>query len=101
MSEGINLKKLGPPLVLLLIGMCFWWFEANPTQPRKSGESVPSKILTTWKSGDRRLTLYEASTGEGVDGFFFNPKSNLIHLMVKGRYRDTALRGLLVSIKIK
>lgn len=100
------MKKLGPPLILLFIGLCFWWFDTNPTEPQKSSESVPSQIesvpsqiLTTWTTGKNRtikLTLYEASSGGDIQGFFFkhvSGKSGKIDGMVKGRYRDNALKG--------
>ena len=91
------MNKLSPPLVALFIGLCLGFFWRNPIN---SVESIPSKILTTWKSEDERLTLYETSTGQGVvDGFFFNAKSGEIDRIVKGRYRDNTLSGYYVRAK--
>ena len=89
------MKKLSPPLVALFIGL---WV-GGCSNPINSVESIPSKILTTWKSEDERLTLYETSTGQGVDGFFFNSKSGEIDRIVKGRYRGNTLSGYYVRAK--
>ena len=93
MNDETTLKKLGPPLVLFFIGLYFWWFETNPTEPRKSGESIPSQILTTWTIGNSKLTFYKGSSGDEVEGFQFNPKSNYTYAMLKGRYKDSVLSG--------
>ena len=93
LTDETILKKIGPPLVLLFIGLYFWWFETNPTELRKSGESIPAQILTTWKTGSTKLTLYQASSGDEVEGYWFNPKTNHIYTLLKGHYRNSAVSG--------
>ena len=85
------MQFLRPFLVLFFIGLCFWWFETNPSELRKSGESIPSQILTTWKTGSTKLTLYQASSGDEVEGYWFKPKTNHIYTTLKGHYRNSVV----------
>ena len=58
-------------------------------------------MLTTWTTGNTKLTLYQASAGDAVEGFFFNPKSNRIYGILKGRYRNRVLTGDWIQAKSK
>ena len=80
------LNKFIPPLILLAAGMYFWWSRAD---------SVPSEILTTWRTGTdhRLLTLYKGGSKDAVDGYFYNSKSGWIEGMVRSKYRDSVLTG--------
>ena len=80
------MKKFLPPLLLLAAGMYFWWSKAN---------SAPSEILTTWRTGtdDRSLTLYQGTTKNAVDGYFYNSKSGRVEGMVRSNYQDGILSG--------
>ena len=61
-------KKFVPALLLLASGIYFWWSKAD---------TAPSEIFTTWRTGtdDRLLTLYQGTSKDTVDGYFYNSKS--------------------------
>ena len=99
LAEKTAVKKFGPPLALFLIGLCFWWLKPDTSEPQKNSESIPSQMLTTWTTGNTKLTLYQKTTGELTEGFFFNPKSNRIYGILQGRYRDGALNGHWIQAK--
>ena len=80
------MRKLLPPLLLLASGIYFWWSKAD---------SAPTEIFTTWRTGtdDRLLTLYQGTSKNTVDGYFYNSKSGRIEGMVRSTYRNSNLTG--------
>ena len=88
------MKKFLPPLLLLATGMYFWWTKAD---------SAPSEILTTWKTGTdyRLLTLYQGTSKNAVDGYFYNSRSVRIEGMVRSTYRDSVLTGYWFQSRIQ
>ena len=93
------LKKFGPPFILFVFGLFFWWLKFDTPSPQKADKSIPSQILTTWTTRNTKLTLYQASPGEEVEGFFFNPSSNRIYGILKGRYINKVLDGEWIQAK--
>ena len=92
------MNKFIPPVLLLLAGIYFW------LQPRfgiSESSSVPSEILTTWRTGTahRKLTLYQDGTSDMVDGYFYNAKLGKLEGIVKSSYSDGTLTGIWFQAK--
>ena len=81
-----KMKKFVPAFLLLASGIYFWWSKAD---------TAPSEIFTTWRTGtdDRLLTLYQGTSKNTVDGYFYNSKSGRIEGMVRSKYRSSTLTG--------
>jgi len=88
------MNKFIPPIALLAVGIYFLTQESD---------SVPSEILTTWRTGTehRMLTLYKGDSNNKLDGYFFNSKSGRLEGMVKSTYDEGTLTGHWFQVKNK